>query len=221
MRCPRCTVVLAQARQAEIDVHACAQCGGVWLHAATAHAILTPLARGFEGVHATGRAALRCCGCGCGMEVWRNRNDGVEIDVCRPHGVWLDHGELVHLSQALAQHRGTPVPPQQAAYARWGPAAAVGAAGLAVGTAAGAVAATDEGTRNRIADGAGEAVGHAADLGGAALDVGEVAADAGGGALELGGSALEVGAEVGSTAADVALSALGSVFEVLTGLLDF
>ena len=222
MRCPRCTVELAQAREGEVDVHACSQCGGVWLHAATAHPILAPLAPGFAGVAATGAPALRCCSCGSGMEIWRNRTDGVEIDVCRPHGIWLDHGELVHLSQALAQQRGVPVPPQQAAYARWGPAAAVGAGAVglaAVGTAA-AIASNDPSQEDRGTDAVGEVLANSGDLVTSAGDVGSFASEAtdlGGNALELGGSVLETGA----SAAEGAFSALGSVFEVLVGLLDF
>lgn len=121
MKCPHCAVWLAADERGAVAAHACERCGGVWLGVEAGRTLLAPVAAELEHVLATGRPALRCASCGAGMEVWISRRIDVEVDVCRPHGVWLDHGELVHVSNAVAALRGVPATRQEIAYAQWGP----------------------------------------------------------------------------------------------------
>ena len=38
----------------------------------------------------------------CGQQMSLARRGKIEIDVCEPHGVWLDHGELEAIAQRVA-----------------------------------------------------------------------------------------------------------------------
>lgn len=106
--CPRCRGALRQRELAEAAVVECSACGGLWLSeerfdefCATAEAReKAAVALG----HLTAPSALAaeadvrylpCIVCGDRM-TRRNfaSSSGVILDVCRRHGVWLDHREL-------------------------------------------------------------------------------------------------------------------------------
>lgn len=106
--CPRCRGELRQRELAGTAVVECAGCGGLWLSESRFDSFCAT-AESRESVSvALGREArpgaldieqqvryLPCIVCG---EMMTRRNfasaSGVILDVCRVHGVWLDHREL-------------------------------------------------------------------------------------------------------------------------------
>lgn len=107
--CPRCAGSLRQRELAGAAIVECAACGGLWLTQArfdefcasseareTVGVALGHLARPGQVNQADAQVRyLPCIACG---EFMMRRNfasvSGVILDVCRKHGVWLDHSEL-------------------------------------------------------------------------------------------------------------------------------
>ncbi len=105
--CPRCKGELHARGVAHGSVVECSRCGGLWLGhedfvRVCASAENESLAEQFHQVQpskppsASGTAAyVPCVVC---REFMNRRNyasaSGVIMDVCKPHGVWLDHGEI-------------------------------------------------------------------------------------------------------------------------------
>ncbi len=90
----------------ELDVMGCQACGGAWLPATSAGALLSRLAtaappqqRFFDKVRLEGGdSRFSCLECGTAMRVIGHR--GVEIDVCQDcGGIWFDGGELLRFRQ--------------------------------------------------------------------------------------------------------------------------
>ena len=104
--CPRCHKDLEKLKVESISFSGCGKCDGLWIDVAT-----------FEGICATGerqsavlgflakRSAkpqqltkVSYVGCPeCGQLMNRNnfaKASGVIVDICKPHGVWLDADEL-------------------------------------------------------------------------------------------------------------------------------
>lgn len=104
-RCPRCEGELRSRSLDTASVIECGECGGLWLEGGVLDAICRRAERelpvGPVGAPAPRRAVrdearyLACPRCGDFM-VRRNYagRSGVVLDVCRPHGVWLDAGEM-------------------------------------------------------------------------------------------------------------------------------
>lgn len=107
VNCPRCKGELHARGLAQGSIVECARCGGLWLGhedfvRVCASAENESLAEQFHVVQptpppaASGTAAyVPCVVC---REFMNRRNyasaSGVIMDVCKPHGVWLDHGEI-------------------------------------------------------------------------------------------------------------------------------
>jgi Zn-finger nucleic acid-binding protein len=106
--CPRCKGGLRQRELAGAAIVECTACGGLWLSeerfdefCATSEAretvgvALGHLARPREASGTEQVRYLPCVVCG---DMMSRRNfasaSGVILDVCRKHGVWLDHSEL-------------------------------------------------------------------------------------------------------------------------------
>jgi Zn-finger nucleic acid-binding protein len=105
--CPRCEAGLRRRTLGANDVIECSSCAGLWLAHETVqrlveqaeHEDLDP----FDFAEAPARidplagrqGYIPCVACGQLMQR-RNYagNSGVIVDVCGPHGVWLDHREL-------------------------------------------------------------------------------------------------------------------------------
>lgn len=110
-RCPRCAGELSTRALDQTDVVECGDCLGIWLaprtfegalrtaeraSAASALSLVeapSPSERPIEAV-----SYIPCLTCGelMNRKQYRHagRSSGVVIDVCRHHGVWLDHHEL-------------------------------------------------------------------------------------------------------------------------------
>ena len=105
--CPRCAETMTGLTLGDVDVRECGACGGLWLDPATLqrlcdsreqHAAITGMlaARGpTAGVPVDTVRYVPCPSCHKLMNrVNFARSSGVIMDVCKPHGVWLDRGEL-------------------------------------------------------------------------------------------------------------------------------
>ncbi len=107
VNCPRCKGELHARGVAQGSIVECARCGGLWLGhedfvRVCASAENESLAEQFHVVQptpppaaSTTAAYVPCVVC---REFMNRRNyasaSGVVMDVCKPHGVWLDHGEI-------------------------------------------------------------------------------------------------------------------------------
>lgn len=106
--CPRCKGALRQRELAQAAVVECAACGGLWLSETHFDELCATSESRERAAVALGHLAapsavaseqslryLPCVVCG---EFMTRRNfasaSGVILDVCRKHGVWLDHREL-------------------------------------------------------------------------------------------------------------------------------
>jgi Zn-finger nucleic acid-binding protein len=106
--CPRCKGSLRSRTAGTIAFVECASCAGLWLaqddlerlcEKADAEDLVSRALAASQPLHpvdpSSGPAYLPCPSCG-DMMVRRNfgGSSGILIDVCRGHGVWLDHREL-------------------------------------------------------------------------------------------------------------------------------
>jgi Zn-finger nucleic acid-binding protein len=107
--CPRCSAPLASRRVAEHDLVECSSCGGIWLapdvfdalcerseQSGVMRRILGTLAPPVTPVVERTVRYLKCVTC---AEFMFRKNlgpgSGLVLDVCKDHGVWFDHDELV------------------------------------------------------------------------------------------------------------------------------
>jgi Zn-finger nucleic acid-binding protein len=116
LACVDCATPMAVRAVADVRVHECGRCGGLWapgerLEQLVARALEEPGVEGTEGGRApepreTGGNPLetpvryrRCPVCGGHMarRNWR-RISGVVLDRCREHGTWLDADELERIA---------------------------------------------------------------------------------------------------------------------------
>ncbi len=106
--CPRCSENLHRRAVGAAEVAECRTCAGLWVEPHQFDAICRDAANPRSATRWDGTAAppnavheahpmryLPCAKCG-DLMVRRNfgKRSGVIIDVCRRHGVWLDHAEL-------------------------------------------------------------------------------------------------------------------------------
>lgn len=118
--CPVCKRALTTVRSGEVEAHRCPRCRGIWLDPASFQRVCDDE----EPARGDARAGTEpadaepprppapvlqepvryrpCPACG---EVMNRRQfarvSGVIIDVCRPHGAWLDRGELASIRRFL------------------------------------------------------------------------------------------------------------------------
>lgn len=115
--CPRCRAQLSARRVLERELVECSSCGGIWLapevfedmcarseQVGTLSRILgaaTPPTKPVDDAHV---AYLKCVQCG---ELMFRKNlgpgSGLILDVCKNHGVWFDHDELVRALEFVAR----------------------------------------------------------------------------------------------------------------------
>lgn len=116
--CPRCEGEL-QIRSLETsDVIECADCHGTWIRTGVFDAICNNAERQIKPAHTDGPISnshilestvryLPCLKCSDMMQRkqfrFGKRPSGVIIDVCRNHGVWLDHQELEYIVDFLSR----------------------------------------------------------------------------------------------------------------------
>jgi Zn-finger nucleic acid-binding protein len=122
-RCPDCGEALFVGRAKNVVLHACGRCRGIWLDKDDA------LRAGQGWISEEGRslasavdaspgkaAGYRTAAAGidehgkrgcphCARALTRRSGGAVELDVCMPHGVWFDRGELVRFADAALQAR--------------------------------------------------------------------------------------------------------------------
>ncbi len=107
-RCPRCGVALRSRRVGTESLIECASCAGLWVdpkllerlcadagaRKSVAEALGSSPAKP-STVHEKSVRYIPCPSCG---ELMNRKNfgsiSGIIIDVCKHHGIWLDHGEL-------------------------------------------------------------------------------------------------------------------------------
>lgn len=108
LACPRCHEALGAEILGPIAPHRCARCGGLWLDPPSFRSVCdvetraSPRALALREQSAPGAPPpedrvryLPCPACGQPMNrVNFARVSGVIVDVCRPHGAWLEAGEL-------------------------------------------------------------------------------------------------------------------------------
>ena len=107
LSCPRCAETMTALTLGEASVRECGACGGLWLDASTLqrlcdareqHASITGMLASrvpTAGIPADTVRYVPCPACHKLMNrINFARSSGVIMDVCKPHGVWLDRGEL-------------------------------------------------------------------------------------------------------------------------------
>jgi Zn-finger nucleic acid-binding protein len=115
--CPRCRAALALRKVGDRELVECTSCGGIWLEpdvfeklcahsedAGTLGRVLGTRSAPTKPVEDTHVAYLKCVVCG---QFMNRRNlgpgSGLILDVCKDHGVWFDHDELVRALDFAAQ----------------------------------------------------------------------------------------------------------------------
>lgn len=110
LKCPRCTETMQALRLGGTAASECAECGGLWLDAASLQTLVNRREE-YAGVVSTLAAHIPrssappdtvryvpCPRCGKLMNRQNfSRSSGVITDVCKTDGVWLDRGELQRL----------------------------------------------------------------------------------------------------------------------------
>ena len=188
--CPRCRIPLTPGRARNVILHACGQCGGVWLdntcasrmvqaYEADALAMADQAAKAAPCPTDTSMSGIPCAACDTPMQ--QRCVCGVDIDICSQHGTWFDPHELRKVAEAMAQSRRQQFQQSQGA----------------------TPTRSDSG---RVAHNRPRAPGSATVTGDEAFMVGYVAADA----ADMGGDAVGAGMDVADMGAD-ALSAAGDV----------
>lgn len=123
--CPRCKGAL-QIRSLEIsDVIECCACQGVWVRKEVFRQICREAAFNgkaalpdwpkHEGSEIKGESFyIGCLNCDELMQrrqyKHNQRSTGVVIDVCKKHGIWLDHRELERITDHIREHGGAVTP---------------------------------------------------------------------------------------------------------------
>jgi Zn-finger nucleic acid-binding protein len=116
-RCPRCASALCQRTAGALVLVECQTCAGLWLEpeqldqlcerAEQDGAVLAALGLRGEPTHKLDSGAVKYLPCIRCAQPMNRRNfggsSGIVVDVCKSHGVWLDHGEL---ERAVAFARG-------------------------------------------------------------------------------------------------------------------
>jgi Zn-finger nucleic acid-binding protein len=115
--CPRDRSVLAPRVVEDTPLHVCERCTGLWIDADTLtklladrtrmdglalHPVATPARVPPVAVLDEGVACPRCAG-RCVRHTYRVA-EGLVVDTCRAHGMWLDGGELA----AVIRHERSP-----------------------------------------------------------------------------------------------------------------
>lgn len=111
--CPRCqgAAHLVPRRLSGLELDDCAECGGLWVPAASFDAVLkssggTSKVAGRQRVEGGSTGDVRYVRCpACSQLMHREnfgRTSGVIVDRCPTHGVWLDQGELAALRGFVA-----------------------------------------------------------------------------------------------------------------------
>ena len=115
--CPRCRAPLAMRRVAEREIVECSSCGGIWLapdvfegmcakseQAGTLSRMIGAQTPPTKPVDDTRVTYLKCPTC---AEFMFRKNlgpgSGLILDVCKDHGVWFDHDELVRALEFAAK----------------------------------------------------------------------------------------------------------------------
>lgn len=112
LACPDCQLDLIPVDSGSVAAHRCARCRGIWLDPVsfqklcesearppvedTGIVVARPAPRRQTAPRPEDRVRYRPCPA-CGEVMNRSsfgRVSGVIVDVCRPHGAWLDRGEL-------------------------------------------------------------------------------------------------------------------------------
>lgn len=105
--CPRCNETMTALRLGSTSVRECGACGGLWLDPASleslcntheAHAGIAGALAARTPTSTVAPDQVRYVPCPACTKLMNRVNfaktSGVIMDVCKPHGVWLDRGEL-------------------------------------------------------------------------------------------------------------------------------
>ncbi len=126
--CPRCGAGLRTRSLDVTDVVECGSCAGMWLSPRAFERLRVEAEQGRRGAgderarapgEGTSEAApaaryVPCLVCGELMfrrqYRWGGRSSGVVVDLCREHGIWLDHGELRRILAHVSGRGPAPSP---------------------------------------------------------------------------------------------------------------
>ena len=118
LRCPQCRKRLFTASVKDVELSACAGCGGIWVRNASARRVLADpeaifaemATRAGRNAHARAtRAEERVCP-ECPAVLDKTRAHGIDLDVCEEHGTWFDAFELATLVRVLRGEQNAPSP---------------------------------------------------------------------------------------------------------------
>jgi len=130
--CPRCAKPLVWMTTRRFGAHVCLKCQGMWVERRTwEHVVRLTEQTGRAGVPQPpartlerGSPAVACLVCGATCERLLSWAGAVEVDICRPHGLWFDRDELHAVLEDIArttsglksaaQQGGTELTPAQA-----------------------------------------------------------------------------------------------------------
>jgi Zn-finger nucleic acid-binding protein len=112
--CPRCGAKLETSEQPKAKLHACGNCGGLFVESTSLTSIATEsdVADAARQADRSGQASpnvhavISCPVCATKMNRVKVRD--VHIDRCDQHGLWFDRGELDELGDKLRSGKGAP-----------------------------------------------------------------------------------------------------------------
>jgi Zn-finger nucleic acid-binding protein len=112
-RCPRCDLLMHEKKIGDFSVITCDTCGGLFIPHKTFEMMQDASTRVVEalggptlsrGAYETKVQYLRCPVC---RNMMNRKNfvrvSGVIVDVCRPHGIWFDAGEMEKIMDFIAR----------------------------------------------------------------------------------------------------------------------
>jgi len=112
-RCPRCDLPMREKNIGDFKVVACGSCGGLFIPHQTFEMMQDASTRVVEALGGSKQSEsvleakvqyLRCPVC---RTIMNRKNfvrvSGVIVDVCRPHGIWFDAGEMEKIMDFMAR----------------------------------------------------------------------------------------------------------------------
>jgi Zn-finger nucleic acid-binding protein/catechol 2,3-dioxygenase-like lactoylglutathione lyase family enzyme len=113
--CPRCAKPLVWMTTRRFGAHVCLKCQGMWVERVTwEHVVRLTEQTGRAGLPQPparelqrGQPAVACLVCGATCERLLSWAGAVEVDICRPHGLWFDRDELHAVLEDIAHTTAT------------------------------------------------------------------------------------------------------------------
>jgi Zn-finger nucleic acid-binding protein len=98
MKCPDCSSVLITLEFDGFEIDRCFKCHGIWLDSGELECLLGSETRNeyakSMGMAVSNERGKKCPICSIRMAKMTIGQQGILLDRCRNHGIWLDAGEL-------------------------------------------------------------------------------------------------------------------------------